>query len=205
MKNKGVSEGGILIGNQLDKAQVSNPIFRNLISKFDESLYKALETASPLSIHEVGCGEGRLTEAIAAKYNIDVLASDFSKILIERNLERQSNVNYINKSIYDLGIEDRKHTIVCCEVLEHLEYPKDGIGALVNLNAEAYILSVPREPIWRMLNCARGKYLKDLGNTPGHLNHWSKGRFNAFLESSGLVVEKWFNPFPWLMVLARIK
>ena len=29
------------------------------------------------------------------------------------------------------------------------------------------LVSVPREPLWRGLNMARGAYLKDLGNTPG--------------------------------------
>jgi len=27
-------------------------------------------------------------------------------------------------------------------------------------------VSVPREPLWRMLNMARGAYWKSLGNTP---------------------------------------
>jgi hypothetical protein len=30
---------------------------------------------------------------------------------------------------------------------------------------------VPREPIWRIGNMARGRYLGDLGNTPGHIQH----------------------------------
>ena len=29
---------------------------------------------------------------------------------------------------------------------------------------------------------ARGAYLKDLGNTPGHLNHWSKRAFVELLS-----------------------
>ena len=36
------------------------------------------------------------------------------------------------------------------------------------------LVSVPREPLWRALNVARGAYLRELGNTPGHVNHWSK-------------------------------
>ena len=42
------------------------------------------------------------------------------------------------------------------------------------------LLSVPREPIWRMLNFLRGKYWSSGGNTPGHLQHWSRrGLFDA--------------------------
>ena len=46
------------------------------------------------------------------------------------------------------------------------------------------LVCVPREPLWRGLNMARGAYLKDLGNTPGHLNHWSKRSFVALLVAA---------------------
>ncbi len=39
------------------------------------------------------------------------------------------------------------------------------------------LVSVPREPLWRALNMARGAYWRELGNTPGHLNHWSRRSF----------------------------
>jgi hypothetical protein len=66
------------------------------------------------------------------------------------------------------------------------------------------LVSVPREPLWRGLNMARGAYLKDLGNTPGHLNHWSKRGFVALLERHGEVVET-RSPFPWTMLLVRVR
>ena len=39
------------------------------------------------------------------------------------------------------------------------------------------LVSVPHEPLWRALNVARGAYLRELGNTPGHLNHWTRAAF----------------------------
>ncbi len=65
------------------------------------------------------------------------------------------------------------------------------------------IVSVPREPLWRTVNMARGAYLKDLGNTPGHVNHWSKRSFVSLLERHGEVVEA-RSPFPWTMLLVRL-
>jgi hypothetical protein len=50
---------------------------------------------------------------------------------------------------------------------------------------------------------ARGAYLRDLGNTPGHLNHWSKRSFVSLLERHGEVVEA-RAPFPWTMLLVRL-
>jgi hypothetical protein len=49
---------------------------------------------------------------------------------------------------------------------------------------------------------ARGKYLADLGNTPGHLQHWSRRGF-AELVGSQLEVVSVSTPFPWTMIEAR--
>ena len=65
------------------------------------------------------------------------------------------------------------------------------------------LVSVPREPLWRALNMARGAYWKDLGNTPGHVNHWSKRSFSRLLARHGEVVQT-RSPFPWTMLLVRL-
>jgi hypothetical protein len=54
-----------------------------------------------------------------------------------------------------------------------------------------------------MLNMARGAYWSTLGNTPGHLNHWSRGSFVKLLSRHGEVVEV-RSPFPWTMLLVRL-
>ena len=70
--------------------------------------------------------------------------------------------------------------------------------------ASGYLLvSVPHEPLWRGLNVARGAYVKDLGNTPGHINHWTKRGFVAMLARHGDVIEA-RSPFPWTMLLVRV-
>jgi hypothetical protein len=66
------------------------------------------------------------------------------------------------------------------------------------------LVSVPREPLWRALNVARGAYVRELGNTPGHLNHWSRGGFESLVARFGEVIET-RAPFPWTMVLARVR
>jgi hypothetical protein len=76
------------------------------------------------------------------------------------------------------------------------------LDRLEALAAPWLIVSVPREPLWRGLNLARLSYVGALGNTPGHLNHWSKRGFLRFLESRVDVVET-RNPLPWTMALCR--
>jgi hypothetical protein len=66
------------------------------------------------------------------------------------------------------------------------------------------IVSVPREPLWRALNLARLRYVRALGNTPGHLSHWSRGGFLRLLESRLAVVEA-RSPLPWTMALCRAR
>jgi len=85
--------------------------------------------------------------------------------------------------------------VVCCEVLEHLENPQQGLKEIKRISQNS-IVSVPIEPWWRILNLIRLKYLKDLGNTPGHINHWSVAKFNKFLKQK-LKVKNTKIPFPW--------
>jgi hypothetical protein len=65
------------------------------------------------------------------------------------------------------------------------------------------LVSVPHEPLWRALNVARGAYLRELGNTPGHVNHWTRRGFVAMLSRHGQVIEV-RSPFPWTMVLVAV-
>ena len=50
---------------------------------------------------------------------------------------------------------------------------------------------------------ARGAYWSELGNTPGHLNHWSRRSFVRLLSRHGDVVEV-RSPFPWTMLLVHL-
>ena len=86
--------------------------------------------------------------------------------------------------------------------LARMRRPTDA-QAVNPVTALQRLVSVPREPIWRAVNMARGAYLKDLGNTPGHLNHWSKRGFVQLLSRYGNVVEA-RSPFPWTMLLVRL-
>ena len=65
------------------------------------------------------------------------------------------------------------------------------------------IIGVPREPLWRFLNMCRFKYLKHYGNTPGHLNHWSKKSLVKLIENKFGKVIAIESPIPWTIVLAE--
>ncbi len=199
------AQDGILIGNQVDKAHLANPLARRMVANFDRSILALLQEVDPKNIHEVGCGEGRLARMIHGRYPVAFRASDFSRELTEENLRQgPAEIRFVCRSIYDLTeVEDGADLILCCEVLEHLEDPGAGLVALRRAKARRYIFSVPNEPIWRVLNVCRGKYWTALGNTPGHLNHWSPDGFRRFLGSHGFQVARQLQPFPWTMVLGH--
>ena len=92
--------------------------------------------------------------------------------------------------------------VMAIEVLEHVDDPVAALAELVRVSRGGMVLSVPREPIWRVANMARGKYLADLGNTPGHVQHWSRRSF-VELVGSQLEVVNVSTPFPWTMIEAR--
>ena len=89
------------------------------------------------------------------------------------------------------------------EVLEHVPDPAHTLAEMVRCASRHLLVSVPREPLWRGLNMARGAYLRELGNTPGHLNHWSRRSFVRLLARHGTVAEV-RSPFPWTMLLVRL-
>ena len=198
-------QDGIVTGNIEDTSNLKNPISKVLVQRFDEALFELIGESGPTSIHEVGCGEGRITRKLTHEYKGPIRASDFSAAHIKA-LHRQnlSNVVVVERNIYELNQrEDQADLIICCEVLEHLEDPHKALRALKALRSRNYIFSVPREPLWRILNMIRGKYLKDLGNTPGHLNHWSCKAFLRFLENNGFRLMRIACPLPWIMVRGR--
>jgi 2-polyprenyl-3-methyl-5-hydroxy-6-metoxy-1,4-benzoquinol methylase len=141
---------------------------------------------------------------------ISARGSDFSSKVIQIARENAQLLDidpsiFVPRSIYELTPErDSADLLVCCEVLEHLDKPEIGLMALEKTASKHIVLSVPREPIWRMFNLLRGKYVTSFGNTPGHIQHWTS---RNFIESVShhfnvLAVKK---PIPWTMVLCRIR
>ncbi len=171
-------ENNIPVGNWENKYQSSNPIHRKLCSNFISTIR---ETVKPIagdvsSITEVGCGEGYLSAEIASWNIAPVKAFDVSPKIINlaRKLHGNKGVHFYVRSIYEASPElDGADLVFCCEVLEHLDNPVSALARLSRIANKYVLISVPNEPLWRFLNFCRGKYLKDLGNTPGHINHWS--------------------------------
>ena len=104
----------------------------------------------------------------------------------------------------NMPFAENEFDVACAiEVLEHVPDPAHTVAEMARVARRHLLVSVPREPLWRMLNMARGAYLAQLGNTPGHVNHWSKRSFVRLLSQHGEIVEA-RSPFPWTMLLVRL-
>ncbi|MCZ7665143.1 MAG: class I SAM-dependent methyltransferase [Thermoleophilia bacterium] len=203
----GAEEDGLVIGNAYDKYGSANPIVRRIMAGFESAMAALVAGADPSSIHEVGCGEGYWVLRWSAG-GLSARGSDASPQVIELARENAARENlspalFEARSIYELEPgRDGADLLVCSEVLEHLDTPEAGLRALQRVVERYLILSVPREPVWRALNLARGSYVSTLGNTPGHVNHWSRKEFLGLASRYFDVVEV-RSPLPWTMLLCR--
>ena len=202
-----VSDQGIVTGNTYDKYGSSNPVVRRLMGGFERTLEELFTRAEPRSLLDVGCGEGVLVHRWAQRLgDRRVVGIDLEEESIQAGwAERQApNLEYHVMAAENLPFAANEFDLACAiEVLEHVPDPEHTLAEMARCAERHLLVSVPREPLWRMLNMARGAYWPALGNTPGHLNHWSRRSFVRLLSRHGHVTEV-RSPFPWTMLLVRL-
>ena len=206
MSSVTVDREGTVTGNTYDKYGSTNPVVRRLMASFEATLEELFVAASPRSLLDVGCGEGVLTHRWAQRIDGRVVGIDLDdpQLHEEWKTRQAANLEYRVMKAERMPFEDGEFDVASAiEVLEHVPDPEHTVAEMARVAQRWLLVSVPREPLWRGLNMARGAYWKDLGNTPGHLNHWSKRSFVKLLSRYG-TVEQARSPFPWTMLLVRL-
>jgi 2-polyprenyl-3-methyl-5-hydroxy-6-metoxy-1,4-benzoquinol methylase len=203
-----VDREGTVTGNTYDKYGSTNPVVRRLMARFEGTLDELFTQADPQSLLDVGCGEGVLTHQWAQRVGdkrVVGIDLDDPNLHAEWAKRTAPNLEYRVMKAENLPFADGEFDLAAAiEVLEHVPDPEHTVAEMARVAKRWLLVSVPREPLWRALNMARGAYWKDLGNTPGHVNHWSKRSFVALLSRHGEVVEA-RSPFPWTMLLVRLR
>ncbi|HEY1716650.1 MAG TPA: class I SAM-dependent methyltransferase [Solirubrobacteraceae bacterium] len=198
-------------GNTYDKYGSTNPVVRRLMAGFERSLDELFTIAAPDTILDVGCGEGVLTEQWADRSRPSpptrIVGIDLEdpKLAAEWAGRARPNLTFAAMEVEHLQFADGEFELVAAtEVLEHVTDPEPALAEMARVASRHLLVSVPHEPLWRALNMARGAYLRQLGNTPGHLNHWTRRSFVRLLGRYGDVTEV-RAPFPWTMLLVRVR
>jgi 2-polyprenyl-3-methyl-5-hydroxy-6-metoxy-1,4-benzoquinol methylase len=202
-----LSRDGIVTGNTYDKYGSTNPLVRRMMADFERHLDELLARADPSSLLDVGCGEGVLAQRWAERLDgRRVVGIDLEEDSIQQGWsQRQApNLEYRVMRAENLPFAEGEFDLASAiEVLEHVPDPEHTLAEMARCAERHLLVSVPREPLWRALNIARGAYWHELGNTPGHLNHWSRRSFTALLSRHGTIAEV-RSPFPWTMLLVRL-
>jgi SAM-dependent methyltransferase len=194
-------------GNTFDKYGSTNPVVRKLMAGFHRTLDELWEQAAPESLLDVGCGEGVLTcewaERLGDRRVVGIDLDD-DALRAEWETRHRPNLEFRVEEASSLSFADGEFDAAAAiEVLEHVPDPEATLSEMARVARRWLLVSVPREPLWRALNMARGAYWGSLGNTPGHLNHWSRRGFVELLGRYGTVQET-RSPFPWTMLLVRV-
>jgi 2-polyprenyl-3-methyl-5-hydroxy-6-metoxy-1,4-benzoquinol methylase len=199
---------GTVIGNHTQKYTAKNPAIRWLterwVARLDGLVEQISHAAKPaVNPLEVGAGEGVISQKLFNRFG-SAVGIDLPDAGLRAEWRTRPGPHYLHADAEQMPFDDNQFDlIVCVEVLEHLRNPEAGLRELARVSSRHLLLSVPREPIFRGCNLVTGRYVKDLGNTPGHLNHWSRRAFVELLSRHGRVAEV-RSPFPWTMLLVRL-
>ena len=189
-------------GNVFDKYHTKNPVYRYLVREFLGTVRTFTRTLGRPSVLEVGCGEGHLARFLADGWGVPpIVAFDISPAVIRQAVRFAGGPRFFVGSSYGLPFPDKSFDLVImCEVMEHLTEPEIALGEISRVARQACLVSVPREPLWRVLNLLRGSYWGAWGNTPGHVQWWSKrsllrlvSRFGALRAAAA--------PYPWTVAM----
>lgn len=192
----------VVTGNTYDKYGSTNPIEQKMMAGFLRSLDKMLDGVAPTRILEVGVGEGEISERLRQRFpSAQVAGLDLpDDTLAAEWRERGVAAMFADATALPFA-DDTFDLVLAIEVLEHVPQPDRALDEIARVSTGPLIASVPFEPIWRMGNMARRRYLRDLGNTPGHVNHWTRWGFKKFVGTRFTVTDT-VSPLPWTMVRA---
>jgi ubiquinone/menaquinone biosynthesis C-methylase UbiE len=190
----------------MGKYKNQNPIARWLTDGFFAAVGNVLQQLpTDYRLLEIGCGPGESTRRILSMLKGQYLeASEYEQKLVDLHHQHSFPVPLRQESVYELQREDDAFdAVIMLEVLEHLQDYEAALQEVFRVARKHVIISVPNEPLWRILNFMRGKYWSAWGNTPGHLNHWSSNSLARLIGQYGTVIDLQ-TPTPWTIVLAEV-
>ncbi|MBS3157749.1 methyltransferase domain-containing protein [Candidatus Woesearchaeota archaeon] len=169
-------------GNYFDKYNSKNPLVRLLMWMFFKRLFYFISKTGAKTIVDVGCGEGYVTAKIHKRFKVKINAYELEEQVVKKARRLHPEISFRLGSIYHIREKNNSNDLVIAsEVLEHVYDVDKAINELKRVSRKYVMISVPNEPLWRLANILRFRYLKQLGNTPGHVQNFSKKEIRNIL------------------------
>ena len=147
----------------------------------------------PLSILDLGCGNGSLTQQLAqVGYSMTGVEESASGIELAR--QYAPDCNFIQANIYELPNEDLEQAfdvVIAAEVIEHLLYPRELIRTVKKCLKPGghLVVTTPYHGYWKNLALAllgKGdRHFNPLWDG-GHVKFFSVNTLTQLLEEEGL-------------------
>lgn len=197
-------DAAIPTGNTYDKYGSTNPIEQRMMRGFFAALDRYLDDTTPTRIFELGIGEGIVTGRVIERFRgVPVIGLDLPDEELAAHWQSRDLSCAFGEASSLPFPDDSFDLVLAIEVFEHLPDPTAAMAELARVCSGTLIASVPFEPIWRIGNMARGRYLREFGNTPGHVNHWSHRGFERLVAAHFEILDR-STPLPWTMVHAAV-
>jgi len=166
-------------------------------------LREVVTELQPASVLDAGCGEGETLERLHDLMPGDVFGLDINPACVRFASARLPAYRFETGDVCSVGHEDdRFELVLCLEVLEHLADPNRALRELVRVSRRHIVVAVPNEPLFRLTNLARGKYVGRWGDHPEHCQHWTRSSLVTLLaEWTDVAAVR--SSYPWLIASCR--
>ena len=196
----------------IEKYESKNPLKRYFVKRLNNKIIALLHkviTDDNISILDVGCGEGFITELVRKEFKgiKRIVGVDCAREALEIAKARNPQIEFVEGSIYNLNFENNEFDIVICtEVLEHLENPQIAFKEIQRVGKKFLLITVPHEPWFRLGNLITLKNISRLGNPIDHVQHWTFYKFKKWIQkytdSKNILAEK---TFFWITILCDLE
>lgn len=171
--------------------------------RFLRAIQSLVAIARPKTILDSGCGEGITLRYLQERYAFRAVGLDLDPARLQLAAGGIVSSPLVCGNGEDLPFPSGAfEMVIVLEVLEHVGTPERALREAHRVSSRYLLASVPNEPWWRMGNLLRLKYVRHLGNTPEHINHWTLPGFARFVGRHFKVV-RIAAPMLWTMLLAE--
>lgn len=181
----------------------TNALIRFANRQFFRAIDQMLKSLEPNLVLDAGCGEGVVLGRIERRLGTGPFGMDLDLERLRLAKSERPERRLVMGDLHQLPFaSDAFDVVLVLEVFEHVGDPPRALREVWRVSRSYLLASVPNEPFWRIGNMLRLKYLRQLGNTPEHIQHWTVWGFRRFVARL-FSVTRLRTPFLWTFILAR--